>query len=280
CRRWRRRHQLIDDRAHRIAGTERLAATEQRCGCSRAPDQALRIRQHERIVPRALNDKRQFELVGARSRDQPRYAFESEVAGRPGGLPADGEADRRAEHAHFVDEDQALIDFEIDGELIEWRAAAAEVAAARERAALQPAQQLFDIDAGQGAGAGIERRGAIESMGNGQDRIPGAIDIHRQGAAAFDPVQPEYLTETIIQIDVGELHVRGDRDAAFSAGEAQRAFGDAAESLRLADGDVELALAHRRRDRGTAQSRGRNLDIGGGEPQIETEVAETVERDR
>ena len=102
-----------------------------------------------------------------------------------------------------------IVDFEVYGELIERRTAAAEVAAARERAALETAQQLFDIHACQRAGACIQYGGAIEPMGNGQNRVTGALEIDRQSAAAFDPVQPEHLTETIIQIDVGELHMGG-----------------------------------------------------------------------
>ena len=41
-----------------------LIAFEQRCRGTRTADQALRVRQHDRIVPWALHDERQVEFVG------------------------------------------------------------------------------------------------------------------------------------------------------------------------------------------------------------------------
>src|SRR5581483_9514660 len=116
------------------------------------------------------------------------------VTGRQRSLTDNAEANGWADDAHLVNGDQALIDLEVDGELIERRPAAAEVAAAGERTALEAPQQLLDIDPGQRAGAGIERGGAIEPVGNRQDRISGPLEIDRQGAVAFDLVQTEYLT--------------------------------------------------------------------------------------
>ena len=65
----------------------------------------------------------------------------------------------------------------------------------------------------------------------------------------------EHLAEAALEIDVDELQVRGHRDAAVGTGKSERAFGDAAEGLRFADGDVELAVAHVGGDRGAAELR-------------------------
>src|SRR5215469_3819076 len=93
-------------------------------------------------------------------------------------------------------------------------------------------------------------------------------------------MQPEYLAETIIQIDIGELHMRSRGNTAVGAGETERSSGDPAEGLRFADGDIEFAVAHRGGDRGAAQSSGGYFDVSGREPQIETEIVEALERDR
>ena len=73
----------------------------------------------------------------------------------------------------------------------------------------------------------------------------------------------ENLAEAAFQIDVDELHVRAHRDAAFGAGDAERALGGAAERLRFADRNVELAVAHGGGDGGAAQLRVADLDAGG-----------------
>src|ERR1700684_2931122 len=73
--------------------------------------------------------------------------------------------------------------------------------------------------------------------------------------------------------------MRGHRNAVVGAGEADAALGYAAESLRLADGEIELAVMHRRRDGGAAELGVCDLDACGGEPKIEVEIVESVERD-
>ena len=65
----------------------------ERRGSSGATDQALRIGQHDRIVPRSLHDKRQHEFIGGCARDQSGNAFEVEIAGRQRSLSGDGEPD-------------------------------------------------------------------------------------------------------------------------------------------------------------------------------------------
>src|SRR5262249_2244042 len=108
---------------------------------SGAADQALRIRQHDRVVPRALHHKWQFELIGAGRGDQRGNPFEIEIARWHRRLANDGQTNRWADNAHVVNGDQTLVDFEVYGELIEWRAAAAECAAPGEWAPFEPAQQ-------------------------------------------------------------------------------------------------------------------------------------------
>ena len=109
---------------------------------------------------------------------------------------------------------------------------------------------------------------------------PGALDVEREIAAALELANAEHLAEAAFQIDVDELHMRGHRDPAVGAGDAERALGGAAERLRFADRQVELAVAHGGGDGGSAQLRVRDLDAGGGQPQIEVEIGEAVERDR
>ena len=55
-------------------------------------------------------------------------------------------------------------------------------------------------------------------------------------------------------------------------------LGDAAESLRFPDRDVELAVAHIGGDCRSTQLRVRDFDAGGREPQIEIEVGEAFQR--
>ena len=87
----------------------------------------------------------------------------------------------------------------------------------------------------------------------------------------------ENLAKAVVQIDIGELHVRGHGNAAVGAGKPERAFGDAAKGLRFADGHIELAVAHIGGDRGSPQLRGGYFDIGGRKPKIEIEIAKAVE---
>jgi len=257
-----------------------LGGVDERGGGTRAPDQGLRVRQHDRIVPWALHHEGQVELVGIGRRYQRRHALEIEVARRHRGLAADRELHRRSADMHVGDRHRALVDLQIDDELIERRRAGAEVAATGERPALQPAQQLFDIDAVERAGMGGEACCAVERAGHRHHGRAGAVDIHRQIAAALDLVDAEDLAEAIVEIDIDELHVRGHADAVVGDSKTQTALGSAAEGLRLADCEIELAIAQIGGDCGASELRGRELDTGRGEPQVEIEVVETAERDR
>ena len=120
---------MVDDGAHRVAGIVALARAKERCGSSGATDQALRIGQHDRIVPRPLHDKGQLEFIGGCARYQRGNAFKIEIAGRQRGLSVDGKPDRRTDDAHVVDRDHALIDFEADRKLIVRGTAATEITA-------------------------------------------------------------------------------------------------------------------------------------------------------
>ena len=57
------------------------------------------------------------------------------------------------------------------------------------------------------------------------------------------PADAENLTEALIEIDVGELQLGLELIGRRGAGEPERAFEGAAEGLRFADRDVEVAAA-------------------------------------
>ena len=134
---------------------------------------------------------------------------------------------------HVVDRNLSLLDFEPEHELVERRTPGAEIAVAREWPALEAAQQLLDIDAGERTVMGIQACGAAERVGHRQHGRSRPFDIERDVAAALEPANSEYLAEAALEIDVDECDVRGHGDPAIGVGEPERALGDAAERLRI-----------------------------------------------
>ena len=57
-----------------------------------------------------MHHKWQHEFIGGCARYQRGNAFKIEIAGRQRSLSADGETDRRADDAHVVDRDHALLE--------------------------------------------------------------------------------------------------------------------------------------------------------------------------
>ena len=134
------------------------------------------------------------------------------------GIDAEPPSARRTGAAfepHVLDGRGALRDAQRDVELVERRAAAAEVPADRERTLLQPLEQLLDIEARDRALARGQVRGAGERAGEREHAVAGRLDRERQIALAFEPAQAEQLAEAGFEIDVGELQLRFDVGARF-----------------------------------------------------------------
>ena len=118
---------------------------------------------------------------------------------------------------------------------IERGLAGAEIAAARQRPALQPLQQLLDIEAGDGAVMAGEGGGAVQRLR--QAERAGARGFQRdvEIAAADQAADPEQIAGAGLQIDVGELQLRLDVGHRVGARDRERSLGDAAIDLRFAD---------------------------------------------
>src|SRR5487761_1120700 len=110
-----------------------LDRLEQRCGRIRAADQGRSIRQHDRIVPWALNDERQIKLIRRDTGNQRRRTFKVEVAARYRRLTGQVQLYRGAVHAQIFDHHPALVDLDVERETIKWRAPRAKIAVTRER---------------------------------------------------------------------------------------------------------------------------------------------------
>src|ERR1700683_5040463 len=89
----------------------------------------------------------------------------------------------------------ALFDFRVQHELVEWRAAAVQAAAARERPPLKLPQHLFHIDAVERPVAGVEAGRSGESAGQSPDGSARSADVDLQRAAALKLVHAEDLAE-------------------------------------------------------------------------------------
>src|SRR5262249_60361260 len=113
-----------------------------------------------RVSPTPVDAEGQLEGDVVRPVQEARGPFEIEPARRNRGGPTKRAPARRSVDRCVVDGDGAIGDLECDGELVEWRASVAEVAA-RERAPLEAAQKLLDIHAREpapGRGAGVAAR--------------------------------------------------------------------------------------------------------------------------
>ena len=146
------RHRATDPRSRRSAARSPSAPCRvcRACGPRSAgvaprpsAGSGLGVRQHDRIVPRALHHERQLERRRGASRAARRpssrlaVAVQVEIAGRDRGRAGDAEADLRPLERTLFDGRDALGDLQIDRQLLERRAAVAEIAGARQRPALQ-----------------------------------------------------------------------------------------------------------------------------------------------
>ena len=139
----------LDRGAHGLARAAVAHRIEQRRRRARAPDQDFRIGQHQRIVPRPLHHEGQFErraAVGRGRADQARNALEVEIARRDRGLAREREFHRRAFERRGFDGGVSVAILSATVNLSNGVRPRAEFAAAGQRAALQPAQQLLEIE--------------------------------------------------------------------------------------------------------------------------------------
>ena len=138
-------------RAHRIARVVLADRVEQRRRSAGAPDQNLRIGQHDGSShePCTMNGRsKPPPVVGASRRGG---AGEVERPRRDRCRARNGELHRRSLDRDILHRHRAVRDVESDRDAVIGRAAGAQFVAAGQRTALQTAQQLLDIDAGQRA---------------------------------------------------------------------------------------------------------------------------------
>src|SRR5258705_4102061 len=219
-RRLGRRATALEPVAHRV---------DQRSRRARAIEQRLRVGQNKRTVPRAGDDERQLE---GRARIARRHragdAFEIEVARRDGCRADERDPQRRRVEPRLLDAGGALDDSELGRKLVVWCFAAAEVAAHCKRAALEPLEQLLEIEAYDRSLPARKARGPVEALGQLVNAAAGTIEIDGERAFAFELAQTHEVAETLLQVDVGELDLRLDRRAGVGLGEAEGAIGTAA----------------------------------------------------
>ena len=154
-------------------------------------------------------------------------------------------------------------DSQIDDERFVGCLAGAELAAPRERPALDALEQLLDVEARNGALAAGETRRAVQSLGQVVNAAAGAIDRETEITFALESANPEHLTEALLEIDISELQLRLEIGPGRRFGKPERAPDHAAEGLRLADRDREIAVAQIRCHRGAPEFDIRDIDASG-----------------
>src|SRR5262249_9106520 len=183
-------------------------------------------------------------------------------------------------HAHLFDIRYALVDSQIDGERFEGCFAGAELAAARQRSALDALEQLFHVESSNCALAAGEARRPVQCLGQPVNAVPGTIERDAEIALALEPANAEQVTETLLQIDVGELQLRLEVGAGRRFGDPERSPDHAAEGLRLADCDCEIAVAQIGCHRGAPEFGVGDVDASGRQLEVELDPLEAVERNR
>src|SRR5947209_5449215 len=265
----RRPGQPFDCRAYWITRTAVASRVQNRLRRTRPLDAALWVGQYDRVIPRSLHNEGQLECgcrrtrAARRNRKQARGSPEIEFALRNRSRTRQRETDARPLHANILDVRDALDDFQIDGERLVGRLPGAELAAARERSALDALEQLLDIEPGDGALAAGEARGAVESLGQVVDAAARAIDREAEIAFALEPANAEHVTKALVEIDIGELQLGPEISAGRRFRQPERPPDHAAEGLRLADRHREIAAAQIGRHRRAPELGIRDIDAGG-----------------
>src|SRR6266545_2335249 len=250
------------------------------CGTG-AVDQRLRVRPEQRIVPRPGDYERQFECRGrVACRQEARGALEVEVACGDRRRARQHEPHGRRLDPEVFDHRGPLRDLDVDCELIEGRLAAAEVAASSQRVALEPPKQLLDVDAGDGSLLAHQVRAATEPLRELVDVAAGAVEVEGQRSFALDAADADKLAEPLIEIDVGELHLRAECRPGFRLSESKGTDGYAAEGLGFSNRNGEVPAAQIGGNRGASELGGAERDASGRQPQVDIDAGESTERDR
>ena len=191
------------------------------------------------------------------ARGQAGDALEVVFARRHRGGAGQGEARGRAFDADVLGGGDAVGEFHRDVQRVVGRRAGAEVAAAGQRPALQPLQQLLDIEARDRAVMAGQRRGAVERLRKAERARARGHQRDVEIAAAGQLGDAEQFAGAGLQVDIGELELRLDVGDRVRAGDPERTPRDAAIDLRLADAQRQRAAAQVGAERGAPQFRSR-----------------------
>ena len=97
-----------------------------------------------------------------------------------------------------------------------------ELAAARERPALDPLEQLLDVLKPAIAPLRLASVAAVERLGQVVDAAPRAVDREAEIAFALEPANAEHVAEALLEVDIGELQLRLEVGAGRRFGEPER----------------------------------------------------------
>ena len=134
-------------------------------------------------------------------------------------------------------------DFQVGRERLVGRFAGAELPAARERSALNTLEQLLHIEPRDRALAAGKAGCAVECLGQVVDAATGALDRETEIAFTLEPANAEHVAEALVEINIGELQLGPKISAGRRFRQPERAPNHAAEGLRFADRDREVAAA-------------------------------------
>ena len=234
---WRAPRQALDGGANRISRTALAHRIEQRGSRTGPAYEGLRIGQHDRVVPRTLDDEWQLKRrrAGLGWSNKGGSALQVEFSRRDRSRTDEPENHGRALDLHILDRHHALVDFQRDRHLVKRRTTAAELAATRQGAPFQPAKQLLDIQARERAVCPGQAGRPVERLRHSEDAVTTAVHGERDIPLAFESAQTEELAEAAFKIDVGEIQLRFDVDPLLEIGERHGALDHAAIGLRLAD---------------------------------------------
>src|SRR6185437_7900079 len=275
---WRAAGQPFNRRTHGIPVSSFADGIEKRSGRAGAAYQRLRVRKHNRVIPRALDNKRKLERSGiwlGRGNEGGR-TLEIEFACRNRGCSRQRQFHGRAINGHVVNSDGSLRNFQRNRDFAVRRPPAAKFAAARKWPTLEASQQLLNVEARERTVCSYQIGGAIQGPCHRKNAVTTAFDRKRDISFALEATQAEQLAEATLEIDVRELQLRLDINALIEFGKRHRAFNYAAICLRLADRNDQTTAAQISGYRGTAELGIRYDNICGGQSQIKIETCQTV----
>src|SRR5436190_23583057 len=154
-----------------------------------------------------------------------------------------------------LDIGDAIYDVELARERLVRRFSGAEITTARERPSLDSPEQVLDIESRDRTLAAEQFRCSVERLGQFVDAGAPALDSKCQVALAFEAPQAEQLAETLIEVDVRELHLRLKGGAGGRFGNSHAALDHPAKRLGFPDGDRKVAALQRDGNSGPSELR-------------------------